>query len=437
MADYFIDNEVVGGARNGLTWADAFQSFAEAQAAGIPESQDIYVKATGTPYREDLSGTICRSARLFCDAVGVGTARGGQKAMVYGSEQLSWSLYAGTTYVTDAPAIWASYPTISRGVWVDGAMPVTLKKTSSDRDSLGDNEFFYDPTPKKLYIDIGADPNELSVEVLARSKCTEIYIHQSLYGGIFRFGYEGHHNPSCYSWTIEGNVFEYNATIGFYTNTSPPAEENRRAIFRDNVCRHNGKNGVFAATSNGRALIDMTNNLIHDNGWRGIEYYGYQLNESEKHFSRITHNVIMNNSSRGVGLELTGGGTGVARVSVYNNIAVNNGFDLGITTNTGLVLTAGNNFITSTGGYTTRWNDATYTEGDIYGDPLVISGGKILKTSPCVDAGSYLVGVNMEGQEDPWGKKVHSLPNIGMDQGAGMPMTGTPQIFNLGRGMLG
>ena len=67
-------------------------------------------------------------------------------------------------------------------------------------------------------------------------------------------------------------------------------------------------------------------------------------------------------------------------------------------------------------------------------DAEAFGNGKISKISPCVDAGMWIPGANDSGQADPWGKKVYGVPNIGRDQGAGMPMTGGPQILDLGTG---
>lgn len=71
-------------------------------------------------------------------------------------------------------------------------------------------------------------------------------------------------------------------------------------------------------------------------------------------------------------------------------------------------------------------------ENTIGADPVASEAGKIAKTSPCVDAGLRVTGINDSLQTDPWGKKVYGLPNIGADQGAGMPATGSPQILDLG-----
>lgn len=47
--------------------------------------------------------------------------------------------------------------------------------------------------------------------------------------------------------------------------------------------------------------------------------------------------------------------------------------------------------------------------------------GRISNSSPCINAGAWITGVNDTGEPDPWGNYVHRLPNIGADQGAGSP----------------
>jgi len=74
---------------------------------------------------------------------------------------------------------------------------------------------------------------------------------------------------------------------------------------------------------------------------------------------------------------------------------------------------------------------ATYEPNSVYTNPLLIGTGKISSTSPCIDIGVYIADVNMEGQADPWGKKIYGLPNIGADQGAGMPRSARSTILDL------
>lgn len=55
-------------------------------------------------------------------------------------------------------------------------------------------------------------------------------------------------------------------------------------------------------------------------------------------------------------------------------------------------------------------------------DPLMKSSGQLTRSSPAIDAGDWIIGVNDQGYADPWGKYLHRLPNIGADQGAGTPI---------------
>ena len=54
-------------------------------------------------------------------------------------------------------------------------------------------------------------------------------------------------------------------------------------------------------------------------------------------------------------------------------------------------------------------------------NPLLTSLGKLLSTSPAIDEGAWITGINDGGESDPWGKGVYRLPNIGADQGADIP----------------
>lgn len=47
--------------------------------------------------------------------------------------------------------------------------------------------------------------------------------------------------------------------------------------------------------------------------------------------------------------------------------------------------------------------------------------GRIADTSSCVNAGAWIATVHDAGRADAWGKYVHRLPNIGVDEGAGSP----------------
>ena len=79
--------------------------------------------------------------------------------------------------------------------------------------------------------------------------------------------------------------------------------------------------------------------------------------------------------------------------------------------------------------------DVSYVEGGFSGtgagsdvrtaDPLLLSNWKLNSTSLGIDTGSWIDTVNNTGVADIWGKYVHRLPNIGVDQGAGAPKGGS------------
>lgn len=73
----------------------------------------------------------------------------------------------------------------------------------------------------------------------------------------------------------------------------------------------------------------------------------------------------------------------------------------------------------------------TYSSQDansIFADPKMANPEagdyRVLPTSPCVNAGAWIAGVNDNGVHDIWTRKVYGIPNIGADQGAGMPISG-------------
>lgn len=77
---------------------------------------------------------------------------------------------------------------------------------------------------------------------------------------------------------------------------------------------------------------------------------------------------------------------------------------------------------------------AGYEPNSINVDPQVSLLGKTSSNSPCIDTGAFIAGSNMEGQADPWGRKVYGIPNIGADQGVGSPKPGDRQeiTFSVG-----
>ena len=72
-------------------------------------------------------------------------------------------------------------------------------------------------------------------------------------------------------------------------------------------------------------------------------------------------------------------------------------------------------------------------EDDIYErvfDPL---NNRVTKQSAAVNNGIWITGVNDGGEEDPWGYGVYKLPNIGIDQKAGIPKIGGSSMLQIGR----
>ena len=117
-------------------------------------------------------------------------------------------------------------------------------------------------------------------------------------------------------------------------------------------------------------------------------------------------------------------------LDIKNNIVVNN-TNTGIKVNTPGIASTTNDY-NCLYGNTADYFGVTAGANDIVSNPGISSTGKLLPTSPCIDAGTYIPGVNMEGQTDPWGRKLHSIPNVGADQGTGAPKSGSRQFFQSG-----
>lgn len=159
----------------------------------------------------------------------------------------------------------------------------------------------------------------------------------------------------------------------------------------------------------------FTNFYIRDGGYgSGISFYGTINNVV------VAHGIVIDGDSNHTGAA----GIYIAEgkvVKVYNVIITNCG--------------AGIRCLETTATIANIW----CTDGNNIGvvlvgtsDPEISDIGKLSPTSPCIDKGAFVAGINMEGQLDPWGKKVHSIPNIGVDQGAGAPKKGSHQILQLG-----
>lgn len=70
----------------------------------------------------------------------------------------------------------------------------------------------------------------------------------------------------------------------------------------------------------------------------------------------------------------------------------------------------------------------TYSNQDansIFADPKIVSPENnvflLLPDSPCINNGAWISSINDNGIHDIWNKKVYGIPNIGADQGAGIP----------------
>lgn len=192
-------------------------------------------------------------------------------------------------------------------------------------------------------------------------------------------GSAGSHN------TAYGNII-YNLTLG----------TNNRAIVSNG-----GENAIIQA------------NVIYSTDY-GIWIYTGDNNAT------IIGNTCFNITTNALQVD-----TGVTGVVAKNNILSGTSNDF---FNDGTVV----------GGYNCLKNDSSVSGvgpysgsgDDLYEtDPILLATGKISKTSPCVDAGIWVAGINDGGEEDLWGFKVYGLPDIGAYQGAATPVK--RRILNL------
>lgn len=142
-------------------------------------------------------------------------------------------------------------------------------------------------------------------------------------------------------------------------------------------------------------------------------------------------------SAKVTGALLTGNGTNISLETTGGSTVIANAISKGATTK-GVNSTATGtteiknsciNDVTNTWGTTTQTNNIT-------SDPLVNSDGLLQYGSPCIDTGAWVSGVggNQAGEKDRYGNKVYGIPNIGIDQKAGAPIsmnrsTGKSRIF--------
>lgn len=139
---------------------------------------------------------------------------------------------------------------------------------------------------------------------------------------------------------------------------------------------------------------------------------------------KITGGLITGNAT-GINLVTTGGaGTVIANVITKGNTTKGvNSTGAGTTE----IKNSCINEATNTWGTTTQTNNIT-------SDPLVNSDGLLQYGSPCIDTGAWISGVggNQSGEADRYGNKVYGIPNIGIDQKAGMPITSNTSVRGFG-----
>ena len=139
---------------------------------------------------------------------------------------------------------------------------------------------------------------------------------------------------------------------------------------------------------------------------------------------KITGGLITGNGT-GINLVTTGGaGTVIANVITKGNTTK------GVNSTGAGTTEIKNSCINET---TNTWGSTTQT-AIITSDPLVNSDGLLQYGSPCIDTGAWVSGVggNQSGETDRYGNKVYGIPNIGIDQKSGMPISGNSNSRGIG-----
>lgn len=155
------------------------------------------------------------------------------------------------------------------------------------------------------------------------------------------------------------------------------------------------KNPIYIRTDSENS--EIYHNLIKDGS---ATYYAVQFGSTGCKFK----NNILSNQDRGI----------------YVVAGMDTDFESDYNINHSDTMVNFGNWLGATKSTLALWRSASSQDSSSsIEDPLLKSDGRLQKTSPAIDTGTWIETVNMEGQTDTRGKKVHSIPNRGYDQGAG------------------
>ena len=413
---YFVDNTVVGGNNDGSSWPNAFHTIADLDNILVLEDTDtIYIKASGTPYREFLGRIGAYNHKtIYGDAIGgtgTETTRGTTKAEFWASvdtTSLNWS-QEGTSgvyrsdnvYLEDFASI-SNNSTTGAVAWFYSAPGTVTPLTGTGNnctapiESLALNKVCYNDTTKKVWANIGKNPGGEHIELITRIAPLEIWTDEKLYGVVGKHGIYGLHNSSCWSWVIEGVELLYNR-YGTNANAGLGGEDADQipdpSYFRKSSIHNNYLDGVSAASGYVLLKVHYQNNLIYNNGAVGVNLRIAKVTDDPSERSYFENNTIYGNGTYGIYVKNYA-------ISTTENLTVKNNIVFGNTTaqlflfDNNIDLAASNNAVGTVNKYGANGIWATYGGGaniisDVSANPLLVSATdfRLQAGSPAINAG--------------------------------------------------
>lgn len=406
-ATYFIDNTLTTGNNDGSTWTNAFHSISDLiSVLNNNDSDIIYIKATGVPYREPLNSFKFQNKTIYGDAVGgtgTETARGSARAEFWGSidstsftwvQEGSSNVYRSDGIdISDLGTVVANSLRVVAWYYVDSSTITNILGNGASCPAtittLALNKFCYNNATKQIWINIGTDPNGKHIEIVKRDHVIEPWVGEKIYGIVAKHGKYGIFNTGCDNWIIDGTELFYN-DIG----ASPVAGQlDTSSYFRRSSIHNNYSGGIVINGANLRG-VHFQNNLIYNNGSYGIYIRSANETADPNEMNYIENNTIYGNTGYGIYLRNNNAGDmgyPYFFVTVKNNIVFGNTTaQLYLYNSTDENLTASNNAPGATSAYGGIWSTYKGT-GNVETDPLMVSpvtgNFKLQSSSPAIDAG--------------------------------------------------
>jgi len=186
-ATYFVDNTLITGNNDGSTWPNAFHSISDLiSVLNINDSDIIYIKATGVPYREPLNSVKFQTKIIYGDAVGgtgTETTRGPARAEFWSSidstsftwfQEGSSNVYRSDGVdISDLGTVVANSLRVVAWYYVDSSTITNILGNGASCPAtvttLALNKFCYNNTTKQIWINIGTDPSGKHIEIVKRN----------------------------------------------------------------------------------------------------------------------------------------------------------------------------------------------------------------------------------------------------------------------------